>query len=51
MGQESAPGKCVLLSTSKEVKRDMRSWGLSDAGRKCTVNMMLGIWAAILIHL
>ena len=28
VGQEPAPGKCVLLSTSKEVRRGMRDWGL-----------------------
>ena len=29
VGQEPAPSKCVLLSTLKEVRRDMRSWALS----------------------
>ena len=26
VGQEPAPSKCVLLSTSREVRKDMRSW-------------------------
>ena len=28
VGQEPAPSKCVLLSTSREVRRDMRDMGL-----------------------
>ena len=29
VGQEPAPSKCVLLSTSREVRKDMNSWVLS----------------------
>ena len=35
--QELAPGKCVLLSTSKEVRKDMKDWVLSLAGDKWSV--------------
>ena len=35
--QEPAPGKCVLLSTSREVRRDMKGWVLSDSGDKWSV--------------
>ena len=30
VGQEPAPSKCVLLSTSKEVRKDMTDWVLSQ---------------------
>ena len=26
VGQEPAPGKCVLLSTSRDVRKDMKEW-------------------------
>ena len=29
VGQETAPSKCILLSTSREVRKDMTSWVLS----------------------
>ena len=29
VGQEPAPGKCVLLSTSRDVWKDMKEWILS----------------------
>ena len=29
VGQEASPSKCVLLSTSKNVRRDMRNWSIS----------------------
>ena len=32
VGQEPAPGKCVLLSTSREVRKDMKGWVLSHEG-------------------
>ena len=32
VGQEPAPSKCVLLSTSREVRRDMKDWVFSDGG-------------------
>ena len=37
VGQEPAPCKCVLLSTCREVRRDMKSWVLSDSGDKWSV--------------
>ena len=39
IGQEPAPGKCVLLSTSRAVRVAMRSWVLSDEGHKWTVKL------------
>ena len=30
VGQEPAPSKCVLLSTSREVRKDMKKWVLSQ---------------------
>ena len=30
VGQEPAPSKCVLLSTSREVRKDMKGWVLSQ---------------------
>ena len=30
VGQEPAPSKCVLLSTSREVRKDMQGWVLSQ---------------------
>ena len=32
VGQERAPGKCVLMSTSWEVRKDMRDWTWADEG-------------------
>ena len=32
VGQEPAPIKCVLLSTSRVVRRDMKDWVLSQVG-------------------
>ena len=37
VGQEHAPSKCVLLSTSREVRKDMREWVLSQEGDKWSV--------------
>ena len=37
VGQEPAPGKCVLLSTSREVRHSMKGWTLSDGGDKWSV--------------
>ena len=37
VGQEPAPSKCVLLSTSKEVRKDMQDWVLSEEGGKWSV--------------
>ena len=32
VGQEPAPSKCVLSSTSREVRKDMKEWVLSQEG-------------------
>ena len=37
VGQEPAPGECVLLSTSREVRWDMKDWVLSDSGERWSV--------------
>ena len=39
VGQEAAPKKCVFLSTSKKVRRDMKGWVVSDAGDRWTVKL------------
>ena len=35
--KEPAPSKCVLLSTSREVRKDMQDWVLSLDGDKWSV--------------
>ena len=37
VGQEPAPSKCVLLSTSRIVRRDMKDWVLSQEGDRWSV--------------
>ena len=37
VGQELAPSKCVLLSTSRDVRKDMKEWVLSLEGDKWSV--------------
>ena len=37
VGQEPAPSKCVLLSTSREVRKDMKDWVLSQEGDQWSV--------------
>ena len=37
VGQEPAPSKCVLLSTSREVRKDMKDWVLSQEGDRWSV--------------
>ena len=37
VGQEPAPSKCVLLSTSREVRKDMKGWILSQEGDQWSV--------------
>ena len=37
VGQEPAPSKCVLLSTSREVRKDMKDWVLSQDGDQWSV--------------
>ena len=39
VSQEPAPSKCVLLSTSKAVRVEMRGWVLSDEGHRWTVKL------------
>ena len=37
VGQEPAPVKCFLRSTSREVRKDMKEWVLSQEGYKWSV--------------
>ena len=37
VGQEPAPSKCVLVSNSWNIKKDVRSWVLSEAGERSSV--------------
>ena len=37
VGQESAPRMCVFLSTSREVRKDMKDWVLSQEGDQWSV--------------
>ena len=37
VGQEPAPSKCVFLSTSRVVRKDMEGWVLSQEGDKWSV--------------
>ena len=39
VGQEPAPSKCVLMSTSASVRRDMKSWVVSGAGDRWSVKL------------
>ena len=39
VGQELAPRKCVFLSTSRVVRREMRGWVVSDEGDRWTVKL------------
>ena len=39
VGQEAAAEKCVLLSTSRKVRVDMKDWLVSDAGDKWSVKL------------
>ena len=39
VGQEPAPSKCVLLSTSGAVRSDMRSWVVTDEGDRWSVQL------------
>ena len=42
VGQEPAPRKCVLLSTSRDVRKDMKEWVLSLEGDKWSVKFDVG---------
>ena len=39
VGQEAALKKCVLLSTSKKVRNDMKGWAVSGTGDKWSVRL------------
>ena len=39
VGQEPAPSKCVLMSTSRTVRSDMRGWIVTDEGDKWSVKL------------
>ena len=39
VGQEPAPSKCVFLSTSRGVRKEMRGWVVSDEGDRWTVKL------------
>ena len=39
VGQEPAPSKCVFLSTSAAVRKDMRNWLISDGGDRWSVKL------------
>ena len=49
--QEPAPGKCVLVSTSKFVRKEMRDWMLTDEGDTWTVKLDVRDVGSILIPL
>ena len=52
VGQAPAPGKCVLMSTSRAVRSDMRGWVVSDEGHSVVLSSwMFGILGVILILL
>ena len=39
VGQEPAPSKCVLVSTSRAVRSNMRGWVVSDEGHRWSVKL------------
>ena len=39
VGQELAPSKCVLMSTSRTVRNSMRGWVVSDEGHQWSVKL------------
>ena len=39
VGQEPAPSKCVFLSTSRVMRREMRDWIVSEEGDRWTVKL------------
>ena len=39
VGQEPAPRKCVIMSTSRTVRDDMRGWIVTDEGDKRSVKL------------
>ena len=53
VGQDVSLGKCVLLSTSKAVRRAMKLWDISGEGgfSKVQLDGFSEIWEVILISL
>ena len=51
VGQDVSPGKCVLLSTSRAVRRAMKLWDISGDGGFGRYSWMSDIWEVILISL
>ena len=47
VGQEPAPSKCVLLSSPREVRKDMKDWVTSQEGDKWSVKFESVIWEVI----
>ena len=39
VGQEPAPSKCVLMSTSAAVRREMKTWNISGEGERWSVKL------------
>ena len=39
VGQEPAPSKCILMSTSAVVRHEMKEWVISDQGERWTVKL------------
>ena len=51
VGQDVSPGKCVLLSTSKSVRKAMKLWDVPGGGGFWKFSWMSGILVVILISL
>ena len=49
VGQEPAPSKCILLSTSREVWRDMKDWVLSQEGISGLLSLISGHYFSWLV--
>ena len=47
VGQKPAPGSCVLLSASQDVRKDVNEWVLSLDSDKWSVSLMFVIWVGI----
>ena len=46
VGQEPAPSKCDLMSTSAAVRRDMKDWVVCAQDERWTVKLDVGSWRA-----
>ena len=51
VGQEAAPRKCVLLSTSRKIRAEMASWLVTGAGDTWTVKLNVQDLGGHLPHL